>query len=444
METVALVRIQGKRLVTWNLENGSKRLLAPFVGANLEIFEALQGQPLVPARQLAVWARVIGQLKRKDGGTYDVSIVDQAASSLALWNYEHVIIFMDAANAQESLKTAKSLCEQDIQVGIVSQGYAFYQANADYALRDVKWMGVDAKNAIDFLEANAADFDATKPIVPDWQATRLGDYCPYFVPISIGRRNDNGIVPRDLDAIMAEIAALKANGVLTDKKRILFDAPFAEDEVARLVIKEIAERLVTEKYIWAAWLANGFDESDLALLRRSGLCLAFLGKSMDFEGLMNDGRARTIKIETVRGLKELGVCVSAEIILGHDDQSFSAFDDARRVLSKGVDVPSISVYTPMPEMQEFEELESEMRITTYDWTRYDGHHVIFKPKALNPKTIESRYALLQERIGSGVRAVMRFMRPSLLRSVQKSPLSAKEASALRLALSMSTRLNEKL
>lgn len=444
METIALVRIHGKRLVTWHLENSSKRLLAPFVGTKLDIFKALQGQPLVPARQLAVWARVIGQLKRKDGASYAANIIDQDASSLALWNYEHVIFFMDGANAQETLKAAQSLCEQDIHIAIVSQGYAFYQANAGYALRDVKWMGLDAKNAIAFLEANADEFDASKPIVPDWQATRLGDYCPYFVPVSIGRRGDAHVVPREVDAVMAEIEALKASGVLTDKKRILFDAPFADEGVARLAIKAIAERLVTAKYIWAAWLPSGFDASEIALLRRSGLCLAFLGKSMDFEGLMNDSNGKIVKSETVQAFKDAGVCVSVEVILGHDEQSIDAFDDARRLLSKGVDIPSISVYTPMPEMPEFSELESEMRITTYDWTRYDGHHIVFKPKALNPKTIENRYAVLQGRISSGLRAAMRFMKLGNLRCAQKNVLEAKEASALRLALSMSTRINEKL
>lgn len=444
MEKVALVRIHGKRLVTWNLENGSNRLLAPFLSKKLDVFEALQGQPLVPARQLAVWARVVGQLKSSAGKRFDVSIIDQAASSLSLWNYDHVLLFMDATNAQESLEIAKSLCEQEINVGIASQGHVFYQGNADYALRDVKWMAIDAKNAIVFLDAKVGDFDATQPIVPDWEATRLGDYCPYFVPISIGRRSAKGSVPRAVDAVMAEIEALKTAGVLTENKRILFDAPFDEEDVGRQVIKAIAEQLVTAKYFWAAWLGNGFSDSELALLRRSGLCLAFLGKTMDFEGLMNDGSARSIQSDMLRSLKDLGVCVSVEIILGRDDQGFEAFDEARRVLSKGVDVPSISVYTPMPEMPEFDELESEMRITTYDWTLYDGHHVVFKPKALNPKTIENRYALLQKRISSALRAVLRYIKPGHLRCAQKNALGTKEASALRLALSMSTRINEKL
>jgi hypothetical protein len=48
-------------------------------------------------------------------------------------------------------------------------------------------------------------------------------------------------------------------------------------------------------------------------------------------------------------------------------------------LSAGIDLPRFSILTPFPGTPLFERLEASGRITTRDWSLYDGQHVVFQP-----------------------------------------------------------------
>jgi radical SAM superfamily enzyme YgiQ (UPF0313 family) len=60
-----------------------------------------------------------------------------------------------------------------------------------------------------------------------------------------------------------------------------------------------------------------------------------------------------------------------------------AFAKAHRL-----DTVQFSIITPLPGTPFFEQLESEGRIFSKDWSLYDGHHVVFWPKKMSPMELQ--------------------------------------------------------
>jgi radical SAM superfamily enzyme YgiQ (UPF0313 family) len=47
-----------------------------------------------------------------------------------------------------------------------------------------------------------------------------------------------------------------------------------------------------------------------------------------------------------------------------------------------------SILVPLPGTELFEKLKNENRITNFDWSKYDGHHVVYKPNKITPLELQ--------------------------------------------------------
>jgi anti-anti-sigma regulatory factor len=51
----------------------------------------------------------------------------------------------------------------------------------------------------------------------------------------------------------------------------------------------------------------------------------------------------------------------------------------------------INIATPLPGTQLFERLKAAGRIFDWDWSRYDGKHVVFRPMRMTPETLQEGF-----------------------------------------------------
>ncbi len=471
----AIVRVRQNRCDQWNIDSSLKRGLAPFVGKALVPFEVIQGQAVMPVRQMALWAAIARRTND------DVAIFDATREYLTLWQYERVVFFMDACNASETLRHAKACLESGIEVAIASGAKDVYRANAkaDYA-NDIAWIGLsldDARiffaqknikttspstikttsqsainttspNAPESISPNAPELGspiASECLIPDWCATPIGDYCPYFVPISLAYEAAGKLHARSPESIIDEIRQLKKLGVLTESKKVVFDSPFTSQAQAHEAILRLALRLITEDIAWAAYLPALTDGRDIARLRRAGLCMAFLGSSMNFHGLMHDGIARNITAESIEAFKSRGIIVGATLTLTPSNaptetSPFKA-NDVKRLMSAGIDLPEIVIDTPYPETAAFAALCATHSITSLDWNDYDGSHLVYTTPnaAATANAIEADCKAARRDIASPIALATRLFKPTiaLVQHFFKSALPLHESIALRFALAAS-------
>ena len=430
MVAISLVRIRDHRCEQWDIDSLIKRSLAPVLGKRLVQFEAMQGQAIIPARILAMWASAFETL---DAGC-TVNIEDAPAESLHLWDTDIVVFFMDACNATRTIQQAEICMKLNMRVVIASGASEIYRAFAPNA-DNYMWCSLDVREAAGILETDVSfDPDA---LIPAYQAANTGDYCPYFVPVSLARMTDGA--PRDVDSIIAEIRALRDRGILTKSKHVVFDSPFDEATSTSLMI-EIASRLVTLEITWCAWLPTNLDARDIALFRRSGLVLASLGKSMNFNTLMHDVQSREIRAKAVSMLKTRGVAVTAEFII-RDESAFKEMEKAWHIIRSGIDIPIVSLYVPYPESAEYRRLDADGQILSHDWSLYDGEHVVYQTQACAGHTLERKCREMQTDLNSGIRMIARILFPDIRQIAmwKNALLSTAETTAMRIALASSAR-----
>lgn len=94
----------------------------------------------------------------------------------------------------------------------------------------------------------------------------------------------------------------------------------------------------------------------------------------------------------VKRYKSYGIGVEGTIILGTDDQDedyIKRFVDF--LLEIELDLAEFTVLTPFWHTRIREELESQGRILTSDFSKYDAGTVVYKPARMTPETLQRMY-----------------------------------------------------
>jgi radical SAM superfamily enzyme YgiQ (UPF0313 family) len=138
------------------------------------------------------------------------------------------------------------------------------------------------------------------------------------------------------------------------------------------------------------------DEELLKLASEAGClswCIGF--ESVSQETLVNMGKEIN-KIEkyasTTKKIHDYGMCVKGSFVLGFDTDGPNVFDstlEAIRLLN--LDIVDFNILTPFPGTPIFNQLDSEGRILTKDWSKYDTENVVFRPKQMSPDELFSKW-----------------------------------------------------
>jgi radical SAM superfamily enzyme YgiQ (UPF0313 family) len=159
--------------------------------------------------------------------------------------------------------------------------------------------------------------------------------------------------------------------------------------------------------IWSAALTVDVTD-DPALVREmalSGCTGVFIGfESLTGENLI-DARKRTPLPEDyarrVGIFHDSGIQVNGSFVLGFDHDRPDCFE---RLIDwiEGcrMENATFHILTPYPGTPFYRRMEAEGRILHRDWELYDTAHCVFRPKHMDPETLEAGYAWCYERLFS--------------------------------------------
>lgn len=178
--------------------------------------------------------------------------------------------------------------------------------------------------------------------------------------------------------VVADILQMRAKRVIFLDLNLIADVPYA---------KELFTALIPLKIQWAglATTTIAWDDELLDLAARSGCRGLLIGfESLNQQSLIEAKKAFNMRhdyYEVVRKIRDRKIALMGCFVFGFDHDTIRAFDETVDfVLDVHMDLPRYAIAVPFPGTALYKRLKSEGRITTENWSLYDGQHVVFEPK----------------------------------------------------------------
>lgn len=193
-------------------------------------------------------------------------------------------------------------------------------------------------------------------------------------------------IHRPVEEVVCEIESLKS-------RMIIFLDPSPTEN--RQYIKSLYRALIPLKIRWMGLATTRIDEDPelFELLVRSGcegLLIGFESVSQKSLERMGKSFADVDKYAGfIKKLHENGVAIQGCFALGTDFDGPSIFEETLEfVMKTAMDLPRYTVITPFPKTPLFEQLKNEGRILTEDWSKYNCQNVVFRPRNMEPETLQ--------------------------------------------------------
>ncbi len=98
---------------------------------------------------------------------------------------------------------------------------------------------------------------------------------------------------------------------------------------------------------------------------------------------------------------ECGIQVNGSFVLGFDHDREDCFETLIQWLEGcRMENATFHILTPYPGTPFFRQMEAEGRILHRDWDLYDTAHCVFRPKHMDPETLERGYSWCYQRLFS--------------------------------------------
>lgn len=181
------------------------------------------------------------------------------------------------------------------------------------------------------------------------------------------------------------VEVAKEYGSFKGKVIIFWDDNIAADSQ---YAKELFRAITPYKKWWSSQTSihAGWNDELLELAAKSGCKQLFLGLESVSQISLDHANKSFNKVEDyykiIKRIHSYGISVQVGIIFGFDEDDKSIFGKTVDFLeAAGVQNATFNMLTPYPGTPLFKRLESEGRILTYDWSKYNGRRdVVFKPK----------------------------------------------------------------
>jgi radical SAM superfamily enzyme YgiQ (UPF0313 family) len=162
----------------------------------------------------------------------------------------------------------------------------------------------------------------------------------------------------------------------------------------RAYCKKLWSALKELKIKWGAQctLFLGNEPEMVKLAAESGCVAMFVG----MESINNDVLAEMKKpfnqeknyADQIKCFHDHGIMVNPGVIFGSDADDESVFENTVEFLIKAkVELAYINILTPLPGTTLFDRMKAEGRIFDWNWSNYDGKHVVYHPKRMKPDAL---------------------------------------------------------
>jgi radical SAM superfamily enzyme YgiQ (UPF0313 family) len=224
-------------------------------------------------------------------------------------------------------------------------------------------------------------------------------------------------------------------GSFSGKVIILWDDDIAGDpEYAKTLFRALAPH----RKWWSsqAGIQAAYDDELLELAARSGCKQLFIGLESISQASVNEVQKRFNRVSeygcAIERIHSHGIAVQAGIVFGFDHDQPGIFSETLDFLeAAGVQNATFNILTPFPGTPLYQRLESEGRILTRDWSKYNGRaDVVFRPEQMSPEELLAGYQYANRRFYSW---------RSVRRRLSRSPVGLPWTVPLNLAYSFALR-----
>ncbi len=134
------------------------------------------------------------------------------------------------------------------------------------------------------------------------------------------------------------------------------------------------------------------DEGLLKMMARAGCAVACVGfESVNTRTLQAYQKKQSLEdiINAIRSFRRNKIKIHGMFVLGGDDDNEGTiWDTFKFAVKQKIDTIQMMILTPFPGTKVHDELTTQKRIFSRDWSLYDGQHVVFKPKLLSAKQLQ--------------------------------------------------------
>jgi radical SAM superfamily enzyme YgiQ (UPF0313 family) len=204
------------------------------------------------------------------------------------------------------------------------------------------------------------------------------EFC--VVPAAWGRP-----LQKPVGDVVADIRQMAAKRVIFLDLNLIADVAYA---------KELFTALVPLKIQWGGLVTTtiAWDDELLDLAARSGCGGLLIGfESLNQASLIEAKKAFNMRRdyhEVVRKIRDRRIALMGCFVFGFDHDTIETFDETVDfVMASRMDLPRYAIAVPFPGTALYKRLKAEGRITTENWSLYDGQHVVFEPKQMTAEEL---------------------------------------------------------
>ncbi len=158
----------------------------------------------------------------------------------------------------------------------------------------------------------------------------------------------------------------------------------------------LLKRIIKEKlkFKWGAQVRVDIARNPelLDLAKEAGAEMFYIGfESINPETLKAFNKKQTLEdiMKAIRAIRSRGIGIHGMFVIGEDhDDVDTAPRTAQFALDNDISTIQLLSLVPIPGSRLYKKIEKENRILTRDWSRYDGHSVVFLPKRMTPNELQ--------------------------------------------------------
>lgn len=155
--------------------------------------------------------------------------------------------------------------------------------------------------------------------------------------------------------------------------------------------KELLHKMIDGKMKlhWSAQVRSDVakDEELLSLMQKAGCAQVYIGlESINPKTLEFLKKSQTIEEieEAIRTIHRYNIKIHGMFIFGSEHDDVHTIRQTVK-FAKRMEIETVQfiMLTPLPGTPVFKAMEEEGRLLSRDWSYYDGHHVVFKPRKMS-------------------------------------------------------------
>lgn len=209
--------------------------------------------------------------------------------------------------------------------------------------------------------------------------------CPFDCSFcSVTKVFGRGYRFRSKESVLRELRQVEE-----DKVVFFYDDNFtANPERTKELLRMMIEERITPRWTAQVRIDAAKDEELLQLMQKSNCHYVYIGVESVNPDTLREYRKKLTLATIESGIQKFhhyGIRVHGMFVLGADHDDVETIRNTVKFAKKNrIDTVQFLILTPLPGTQQYQEYQEQGRLLTTEWSLYDGHHVVHRPKLMTP------------------------------------------------------------